>query len=161
MAAEQEGGASAHEAPDSPNKGPCTEPIGGAWPMPIADPVQIDLPVVDRQAEVVPVARATIDLYVPLAMGVAWQGKAEFTFAVGAAHGDGLAPGGHQGNQGRLGGLAIAKTALQQNQVVVVEGFQVGLDGVGLGRARCCNHRCGVDHCYWLAGSQTVRTIVL
>ena len=138
MAAEQEGGASAHEAPDSPNKGPCNKPFGGAWPMPIADPGQIGLPSVDRQAEVVPVARATIDLHVPLAMGIAWQGKAELTFAVGAAHGDGLAPGGHQGDQGRLGGLAIAETALQQQHMVIAEGFQAGLDGVGLGRARRC-----------------------
>jgi hypothetical protein len=102
-------------------------------PKPIADPVQIGLPSVDRQAEVVPVARATIDFHVPLAMGVPWQGKAELAFAVGASHGDGFAPGGHQADQGSLGGLAITKTALQQQHVVVAEGFQAGLDGVGLG----------------------------
>ena len=105
--------------------------------MAIADPLQIGLPFGDWQAEVVTVARTTIDLHVPLAIGVVWQGKAELAFAVGAAHRDGLAPGGHQGDQGRLGGLPIAKTALQQQHVVVAEGFQVGLDGVGLGRARC------------------------
>jgi hypothetical protein len=75
-------------------------------------------------------------------MGVPWQGKAELTFAVGAAHGDGLAAGGHQADQGRLGGLAVTKIALQQQHVVVAEGFQVGLDGVGLGRARRCDDCC-------------------
>ena len=148
MAAEQEGEEPSHEAPDSPNKDPgrsrvcmakpCAEPCEGAWPRPIADPVQIGVPFGDRQAEVVPVARATIDLHVPRAIGVAWQCKAELACAVGAAYGDGLPPPrGHQGDQGRLGGLPIAKTALQQQHVVVAEGFQVGLDGVGLGRARC------------------------
>jgi hypothetical protein len=84
-------------------------------------------------------ARPTINLDFPLPIGITWQGKAELAFAVGSAHWNGLSGGWNEGDLGRISGESIAKTALQQQHVVIAKGFQIGLDGMGMGRASCCD----------------------